>query len=219
MKPTTIRAVLFDYDGVVADSMGDNFRAWEYAFQQCKVKLTEDVFLPLEGMSPEGIAASLGKLFGLSSDTYSAVAIAKDAYYQDHYTFKTFPQVESVIRDLREKHIKTALVTGSRNERLTKTTPKEIISLFDVIITSDMVARPKPDPEPYQKALMKLKVEAKDAIVVENAPMGVTSAKAAGIYCVAIATGLSCEFLRKADACITDLNLLRDMIALKKMDV
>ena len=58
----------------------------------------------------------------------------------------------------------------------------------------------KPHPEPYLKAMAKLKVSPKEAVVFENAPFGIRSAKAAGLFCLALETSLPSSYLTGADA-------------------
>ncbi len=77
--------------------------------------------------------------------------------------------------------------------------PKSLVNLFDITVTGDEVKNGKPAPEPFLKALRKLKIEPWEAVVIENAPFGIQSAKKAGLFCIAIETSLPRKFLRKAD--------------------
>ncbi len=66
-------------------------------------------------------------------------------------------------------------------------------------MTADDVKKGKPDPEPYLKALHHLGSKPESSVVIENAPMGIRSAKSAGLTCYAIETSLSGEYLHEAD--------------------
>jgi beta-phosphoglucomutase len=206
--PKNLQAVLFDYDGVIVDSMGENYIAWKYAFEQSGITITEDAFYALEGMSPSEITQTLGKQFHLSAPEYEAIAQTKHAYYKAHNTFRLFPGVFDLLRSLKERHIRIALVTGGILPRVSQEEQGAVLAYFDVIVTSEMVARTKPYPDPYIKALKELGVDAKNAIVIENAPLGITSAHGAGIYCIAVPTSFPCSEL-EADLCVSDLNHVR----------
>jgi putative hydrolase of the HAD superfamily len=67
---------------------------------------------------------------------------------------------------------------------------------FEELVTSEMVARVKPAPELYEKALKLLNLRADEALAVEDSPHGVTAARAAGLFCVAVPGPMTrgCEF-------------------------
>ncbi len=92
-----------------------------------------------------------------------------------------------------------ALVTGTSRDELQRMLSEEIQSYFSEIITGTDVIHGKPNPEPYQKALLKLNLNPIDAFVIENAPLGIQSAKAADIRCIALETSLPKEYLSDAD--------------------
>jgi len=70
---------------------------------------------------------------------------------------------------------------------------------FDVIVTRNTVKKTKPYPEPYLKAAASLGLDTGDCVVIENAPMGILSAKKAGMEVLAITTTLTKDHLQKAD--------------------
>jgi len=100
---------------------------------------------------------------------------------------------------LKNKGILSGLVTGSSLKEAQKMLPEDIYKLFDTIVTGDRVKRGKPYPDPYLTAAKNLKVLSKECMVIENAPYGIKSAKAAKMYCCAIATSLSRDLLSEAD--------------------
>jgi beta-phosphoglucomutase len=72
--------------------------------------------------------------------------------------------------------------------------------LFDVIVTGDDTDKGKPDPDPYLKGIRKLGLNRLDCVVVENAPLGIRSAKEAGVdYVIAVTTTLDASYLQEAD--------------------
>lgn len=86
--------------------------------------------------------------------------------------------------------------------------PDELLRGFAEIVTSDDVSQHKPHPEPYLKASQALGVSAGDCLVVENAPAGIASARAAGAVCFALTTTLSPEHLGQANAIFAGLDEL-----------
>ena len=83
------------------------------------------------------------------------------------------------------------------------------VEMLEAVVTGSDVKNGKPSPEPYLKALKLLRVKAKEAVAIENAPFGVRSAKAAGLRCLALETSLSKEYLKEADAIFPNIkNLL-----------
>jgi beta-phosphoglucomutase len=207
-----MKAVLFDYDGVIADSLGENYLAWEYVFTHHHVPFSKDIYYPLEGMSPEGIAQELTKKLGFTESKYKNIALEKDEYYKAHHTRKIFPHVIPTVTTLKKRGLKIALVSGGLYPRIMATTPAEVMDLFDAVVTSDMVARTKPYPDPYLKALELLHMNASEAVVVENAPLGIASAKSAGLYCIALSTTVPCSTLKEADVCVDDIEKVLTLI-------
>ena len=91
---------------------------------------------------------------------------------------------------LESREICLGLVTGASRRRIESNLPEELRVRYQSIITSDDVHHTKPHPEPYLKAAAELGVQPAEALVVENAPLGVTSALVGGFRCVALTTTL-----------------------------
>lgn len=199
--PKRLKAVLFDYDGVLANTMDDNFRAWRKVFLKREVNLRKNDYLPLEGMSPAEIARTIASKYKLklSESQILKIATAKDNIYVNFNKLRLFPGVLQILTNLKDSKKLLALVSGATKLRLVKTTPKKLLSLFDAMITGDMNLKVKPDPNPYKKALEMLKVKSNETVAVENAPLGILSASQAGLYCIAIRSTLPAEFLSGAD--------------------
>jgi beta-phosphoglucomutase-like phosphatase (HAD superfamily) len=75
-----------------------------------------------------------------------------------------------------------------------------------------MVKRGKPYPDPYLAAAALLKVSPGECAVVENAPLGITAARRAGMRCIALPTSLPARFLRHADVIARDFNDITRLI-------
>ena len=95
------------------------------------------------------------------------------------------------MRKIKKAGLKIAVVTGSGQKTLLSNLQSHFPGLISeqLMITGFDVKHGKPDPEPYLKGLMKVGVQPNEAIVVENAPLGVRSAVAAKIFTIAVNTG------------------------------
>ncbi len=104
------------------------------------------------------------------------------------------------------------MVSGSHADTIDKIVNKFFPNYFDVIITGSDLERGKPDPAPYLKALEKLELAKNECIVIENAPLGITAAKRAGLYCVAVASTLEPEKVQHADLVFNDHSALLEYL-------
>ena len=99
--------------------------------------------------------------------------------------------VEELMRIIQYGGKERVVVTGSGQGSLLKRLEEDFAGLIDsrLVVTAADVSRGKPDPEPYIKGLAKAGIKPCEGIVVENAPLGVRAAVAAGIFTVAVNTG------------------------------
>ena len=202
IAPIRLRGILFDFDGVLARTMEDNFAAWKKAFQQQGVEITNEDYYPLEGRQLMDVAKVLGKKYQVSSKHYQQLVDFKNHYYLQHHTFSFYPGVVDLIAKLHQRRVALALVSASPREKLEKTVPRDFLQKFSVVVSGDDVTAGKPSPEPYLKSVEKLGLSREQCMVVENAPLGVRSAKQAGIYCLAIASTVKREALKEANRTI-----------------
>jgi beta-phosphoglucomutase-like phosphatase (HAD superfamily) len=178
-----VQAVIFDLDGVLVNSMPTHFKAWKAAFEKIAgLEVTErDIYLN-EGM--RGIEL-VEKIFEQKS--FPDRSLARAVHAEKSRIFKGIRSSEPFegVREMIDyMGCAKAVVSGStRND--VETILKEVFGMdaFDVIITADDIEKGKPDPSAFVKALKLMKVEPADALVVENAPLGVRAANGAGIAC------------------------------------
>ena len=102
------------------------------------------------------------------------------------------PYNVGLLRWARSNGYKTGLATMSHRAQVSGILELlEIRDQFDVVVTRDDVARPKPDPEIYKVAAHRLSVATSDCLVVEDSPPGITAALRAGMFCIAVTTGMT----------------------------
>lgn len=202
------KAVLLDFDGVVARTLEDNCRAWQFAMARYGVRLNKSEYFALEGYGPFQIAKTFCRNHKIPLKCHGEIAKMKEGYYKKHNKLAFYAGVNRLIKSLKMKKILIGLVTGCGRERLTKNVSKQFLEKFNVIITPEMTEKSKPFPEPYLKAAQKLRVKPKDCVVVENAPLGIRSAKRAGMHCIAVCSTLNKRQLNEADLIVKEFNEL-----------
>ena len=197
-----IEGILFDYDGTIANTMDDNFRCWEKSAVTRGLSIEGFNYFALEGCGPDIIAEKLihhNKLkYNLS--LVNDLVYFKKKYYQEECSIVFYPKIFDFISYLRNTlGLKTAIITGADRNRIQNSIPKEKLNLFDCIITSDDVKFGKPNPEPYLRGCEKLLISPQNSIVIENAPLGILSAKKASCTCFSICTTLDKSHLDCSD--------------------
>ncbi len=186
----TVRAFLFDFDGLILDTELASRAGWELLYRDHGHELPADLWATLVGTThaPWDPRAHLEELVGEPLDW--------DALHERRYAHEIAlieaeelrPGIAEYLAAARRDGLKRAIVSSStRNwvdmhlERL-----EEAVG-WDAICTADGdPARAKPAPTLYLEALELLGVEAHEAVAFEDSPHGVRAAKAAGVFCVAI---------------------------------
>lgn len=210
-----IRAVIFDFDGVIADTMFDNCKAWQDAFAVYDFHMDSIEYYRLEGMGRFQIAEHFIDKYFLDPSIKKDVVEAKEMNYKKNNSFKYYEYVHDIFSFLNEKGIPTAIVTGASRDRIKEHLDEKISVFLKALVTADDVIHTKPNPEPYLSAATMLNISAKECLVIENAILGIHSAKSAGCYCFALETTLSVADLTEADEVFdTHKKLFKKLITL-----
>ncbi|MDR0995169.1 MAG: HAD-IA family hydrolase [Tannerella sp.] len=189
-----IRAALFDMDGVLYDSMPAHVRAWSEVAAAHQLDYKPEDFYLLEGCTGD---YTINLLFRRTYGHEAPDDVRKQLYKEKAEHFAAcnqgvvMPGVCKVLDLLKQNDIDRLVVTGSGQHSLIDKLEKDFPGHFSRrrMVTAFDVVNGKPHPEPYLKGLEKAGVAAEEAFVVENAPMGLRSAKAAGIFTIAVNTG------------------------------
>jgi HAD superfamily hydrolase (TIGR01509 family) len=197
----TKRGIIFDMDGVLVDAMPFHCKAIQIAAkQEANIDVEErDVYL-LEGMPGEDMVKEVLRRKGQSDnkerhdndDDGGINDKLQSLAHKIHERKKEiFEQINSSspIFGARELiasiECKKALVSGAAKQEVNSIVEKYFgKESFDVIITGEDLEQGKPSADPFRTALMKLGLRESDAIIVENAPLGVEAANNAGIKCI-----------------------------------
>ena len=208
------KAVLFDMDGVIVDSMPYHFIAWYEALRIYGVRISLfDVFTK-EGERWEKSLKVFLRSAGVtpSKKLMQKIFLERQRIFKRHFKRYIFAGSCELIRCLKDNGYKLGLVTGTPFNDVKRILPHKIYSRFDAIVGGDSIRRGKPHPEPYLKAAKLLQVKPKDCLVIENAPLGIASAKKAGMFCVAMTTSLPPEYLKHADRVVNSFEDIRRML-------
>lgn len=206
-----IKAILFDLDGVIVDSLYFHYLAWENMFNKLGGSVSLNTVLLHEGRNSFEILPILmeeSKVFIPEEDKEKLIN-EKRAYYRSIAKLKYYPEAFETIKELKNRGFKLALVTACARKNMELSVSKENQKLFDVIISGEDVSKAKPNPDPYLTAQQQLGLEVNECVVIENAPLGVQSAKSAKMICIAIESTLGREYLQKADFIINGINELK----------
>jgi beta-phosphoglucomutase len=179
--------------------MHDNCVAWQDAFKPYGFALKSQEYYQLEGMGRYQIAEHFIEKYNLDQNILNDVVEAKELNYKNNNTFRLYPGVKEILLFLKQKNIPVAIVTGASKARIGEHLEKSIAEQLSALVTADDVKHTKPHPEPYLKAVEKIGKQAFQCIVVENAILGIRSAKAAGCLCYALETTLNRSDLGMAD--------------------
>jgi beta-phosphoglucomutase len=196
-----VKAVIFDMDGVITNTMPYHFDAWMETLKKAGIKVNCYDVYKREGQPGLSTLKELSKERGikLSLKEIKKILLDKELLFKKIVKTRFIKGSRAYLRGLKKRKFLLALVTGTSRHEAQKIMHKELFSLFDVSVTGDEVKHGKPHPEPFLRALKALDILPKEAIVIENAPLGVQSAKKAGLFCVALETSLPKKYLKQAD--------------------
>lgn len=206
LSALTPKAVLFDMDGVLYDSMRFHARAWQEVARQHGLRSTPEDFYLFEGRTG---ASTIDELYRRSfgrdatDEEKEVIYREKSERFSRYNNGEAMPGAAEVLYEVKKAGLASLVVTGSGQHSLIDKLNQTYPGCFDraKMITAFDVKYGKPHPEPYLMGLKKAGVAAHEALVVENAPMGVEAGVAAGIFTIAVNTGpLDDEVLHKAGA-------------------
>lgn len=194
--PTPLKAVFFDQDGVLFDSMPFHAQSWAYAMNHYGLPFTEEQTYRNEGRTGSSVIHEAHlKAYG----TEPSQELIEEIYRLKSDTFNRLtggqlppliPGIREVLQYLHAHGVQCWVVTGSGQHSILDKLETTFPDIFSGFITAYDVTHGKPDPEPYLKAWERCGFDKSECMVVENAPLGVRAGKAAGLFTVAVNTGI-----------------------------
>lgn len=210
-----VKAILWDLNGVLVDDHRMQQRAWE-------VVLPRDLDLPPDWFAAQFLgrraAVALADVLPDVSPSDRSVLLGE---YHQHYRelcLRDLPEVPGARELLLAAHarrLRQAVVSSAHPDQLQLVLDQlQIQWLFGSVVDATRVQEGKPSPEGYLLAARELSVEPSQCWVIEDTPVGIQAARAAGCRCLAVTTSLPAQALSEADLVTGQLSpvLLRQML-------
>lgn len=198
--------IIFDMDGVLVDSAAPHRESWRQLVAECGGSMTDEQFARTFGQQNRDIIPQL--LGEVSDERMIELGDRKEAIYRDliRHNPPIVPGAITLVRELHEAGARLAVgSSGPRANIELVLTAMGIADCMDAVISGDDVTRGKPDPQVFQMAAERLGLIPARCVVVEDAPVGVTAAKAAGARAVAILIHHPAEAFEGADLIVPRL--------------
>ena len=201
--------VIFDLDGVLVDSYRAHLESWQSLAREHGNTMTETQFASLFGRTSPDIICELWN--SVSRDQVLAMAERKEALYREilEQDFPAMDGARELIDELIEKNFVLAVGSSGPPENVELSLQKlGRQESFSAVITGEDVTRGKPDPQVFLMASQRMGVEASRCAVIEDAPAGISAARAGGMTAIALSGTASKEKLGHADLVVNSLREL-----------
>ena len=212
-------AVIFDMDGVLADTGPIHYESWVKMAQEIGKKFTKKFFNLTFGQQSVPITRMLvGN--NVDQELVEKWADLKESYYREMVKERIvpLPGVLRLIQGLNELGFKLAVGSSGPPENVELLLSSlKIKHYFDIIITASDVENGKPAPDVFLIASKKLNVVPANCVVIEDAPVGIEAAKSAGMKCIALRTTHCNVELLQADLVVSDLTQISEKDIIKLM--
>ena len=206
--------VLFDVDGVLVNTHQAHAKAWMQVLEPLGIELPTIRLYREEGRpSPEFFRTLLSEHnIVMSDDEILVILERKRAIYRTMAPVGMRKDALYAVTELKRLGWLVGLVSGSAPQNVVTALGNDGMKLFDAAVMAGSYVHGKPHPEPFLTGCEQLNVLPKSSVAIENAPMGIASAKAAGMKVIALTSTLSESDLKDADEIISDLNILPELL-------
>ncbi len=194
MNTRKIRALIFDFDGLILDTEGPIFQSWQELYESYGGQLSFSTWAKIIGTVSNEFDhfEELEKQIGSPLDRAKLSPQRRQRELDLIAEQPLQPGVENYLKDAKLIGLKIGLASSSPCSWVTgHLTQRGLIDYFDCIYARDDVKVVKPDPELYLSVLEELGVRADQAFVIEDSPIGITAAQRAGLFCVAVPNALT----------------------------
>jgi beta-phosphoglucomutase len=204
--PNSLRAVIWDLDGVIIDSAEEHRQAWQRLAREEGIQFSDADFWATFGKRNDDIIAVI---WGPQApERVQALANRKEAYFRDliRKTAAPLPGSIELLQGLHEAGFLQALASSAPIENIQLIS--EVLGLrqyFTALVSGETVAHGKPAPDIFLKAAKELGIDPGQCLVIEDAVAGVQAAHAAGMRCIAVAGNRDLPGLREAELMVKSL--------------
>jgi beta-phosphoglucomutase family hydrolase len=215
----SFKAVIFDMDGTLINSIPADFLAWQQLFSNYEKSLSLEEYIPLLGIKSAEVAE---KFLPLKDENELKHALANKLVYFENiieeHGIEAIPYARDFILQLKQYDLKLALATSSRKAKMKLVMERVgLFGFFDVVITAEDVKKGKPEPDIFLTTAQKLSVLPNECVVFEDAINGVAAAKNANMKCVALSSERTQGMLSQADVIINSFKNLDYMELCKRL--
>jgi len=207
MPRSKLKAVIWDMDGVIADTAPYHLKAWQEVFRKRGVKFTEEDFRRYFGQRNDTIIrTTLGE--GISQSEIDVIASEKEENYRQRVrqNIRPLPGAIKLIKSLKEHGFSMALASSAPVENIQLVMRGlGIEDSFHAIVSGREVKEDNPSPQGFLLAAQKLGVKPENCIVIEDALAGITAAKRGGMHCLAVTNTHPRLSLAEADLIVDTL--------------
>jgi HAD superfamily hydrolase (TIGR01509 family) len=189
-----IRGLIFDFDGLILDTELPDFQCWQEIYQAygCHLALSAYAVCIGSRTSTFDPYTHLEEQLGRAVDREEIYRQRRHRSLELVAQQPVLPGVREYIAEAKRRELKLAVASSSSRDWVAGHLARlELLPFFDCLKCGDEVTATKPDPELYHAALATLGLRAEETIALEDSPNGVTAAKAAGIFCVAVPNPLT----------------------------
>lgn len=200
----TIKAILFDMDGVLVDSEPLQFAAHKEALHHFGIEISKEEYISYgASASSKNFYSKMAELRKKEIDIPEVQKYKRELYKKSRVQIKIMPGVREFLEKISNEY-KVAVVSGSSRENVAATLKHAGINqFFKVTVSSDDVENNKPFPDGYLLAAITLGVEPQACLVIEDSINGIIAGKDAGMKCIAVPN----EFTKRQDLSKADLVL------------
>jgi beta-phosphoglucomutase family hydrolase len=175
------RALIFDLDGTIADTMPVHFFAYKEILRDYGIEFTPELFATLAGIPAVQTIQKLNEMFGTEMDSEKTGHLKEQVYEQMMHKMKP---VEPVVNLVKKYYGEMPMSVGTGGYKKLAWKSLKILELdkyFDILISSEDVTHPKPHPETFLKCAEKMGVLPQHCQVFEDGELGMQAARAAGM--------------------------------------
>ncbi|MDP2069420.1 MAG: beta-phosphoglucomutase family hydrolase [Lutibacter sp.] len=192
--PQQAKALIFDLDGTIANTMPNHFISWRKAVSPYGIDFNATLFMELTGMPRTATIEKLNEMFGTKMNP-EIVGKVKEDHFKTLVNLTV--EIEMVTDVIRKYHSVLPMSIGTGSTKIGAKKTLEVIGFenyFDIVITADDIINHKPHPETFLKCAELMGIKPQDCVVFEDGILGINAAQEAGMMVIDVNDYFKVEF-------------------------